>query len=74
MDIAQDLSQNEGIDVMAVGIGEEIDSVELKAIVSKPVYLFLTPNLDALISRMSSQLYSALSCEGKNCTIEPIYN
>lgn len=63
-DIARDLIKD-GIDILAVGIGEEIAKIELEAYISKPANLFLASNFDALVNQLVTEVTQALTCEGK---------
>ena len=63
-DIARDLI-NDGIDIMAVGIGEEIARIELEAYISKPANLFLASNFDALVNQLVTEVTQALTCDGE---------
>lgn len=63
-DIARDLI-DDGIDIMAVGIGEEIARIELEAYISKPANLFLASNFDALVNQLVTEVTQALTCDGE---------
>lgn len=54
----------DGIDIFAIGIGPEIDRVELESFISKPEYLFLAPEIDKIVSAVSEEITTALKCEG----------
>jgi len=54
----------DGIDIFAVGIGPEIDRVELESFISKPEYLFLAPEIAKIVSAVSEEITTALRCEG----------
>ena len=43
-DIAKELA-SEGVDIFSIGIGEEIDRVELESFISKPEHIFLASDL-----------------------------
>ena len=63
-EIARDLIED-GIDILAVGIGEEIARIELEAYISKPANLFLASNFDALVNQLVSEVTQALTCDGE---------
>ena len=54
-----------GIDIYGVGIGEEIDRVELESYISKPKYIFLADRADGLVDSLVGEIGQALTCEGK---------
>ena len=54
----------QGIDIYGVGIGEEIDQVELQSLISKPEYIFLADRVNGLMDRLVSEIGQALTCEG----------
>merc|ERR1712005_86417 len=39
----------DGVDIFALGIGPEIDRVELESFISKPEFLFLAPDIDKIV-------------------------
>lgn len=58
-----------GIDIYGVGIGEEIDRVELESYISKPQYVFLTNRADGLVKSLVGEIGQALTCEGMNLSV-----
>ena len=58
---------NSGVDIFAIGIGPEIDRIELESFISKPEYLFLAPEIDKIVSAVGGEITTALKCEGKLC-------
>ena len=62
-DIAKELIQD-GIDILAVGIGEEIARIDLESYISKPENLFLASSFNQLVNQLVSEVSQALTCEG----------
>ena len=54
----------EGIEILAVGIGAEIARIELESYISKPENLFLANNFRALVNQLVTEVSQALTCEG----------
>ena len=61
--IARDLHAN-GVDVFSIGIGEEIDRVELESFINKKEHIFLATDLKQLLSVLVKEITQALTCEG----------
>jgi len=55
---------DDGIEIYGVGIGEEIDRVELESLISKPEYIFLADRVDLLVKSIVNEIGQALTCEG----------
>lgn len=55
----------DGVEIYSIGIGTEIDRNELESYQSKPEYIFLASDLDALVGVLVSEIGQALICEGK---------
>ena len=53
-----------GVDIFAIGIGDEINEVDLKELISKPQHIFLSADISSLIKDLSKDISTALSCEG----------
>ena len=62
-DIAKELAAD-GVDVFAVGIGNEINKAELQSLVSKPEHIFLASNTSSLMTDLTVDILKALKCEG----------
>ena len=56
---------SKGVDIFSVGIGEEIDRVELEVLISKPEHIFLASDLNSLLTTLVTEISQALICEGK---------
>lgn len=61
--VAKELA-TEGIDIFSVGIGQEINRVELESFISKPEHIFLASDLSSLVADLSGDISRALKCEG----------
>ena len=55
----------DGVDIFAIGIGQEIDQAELKSLISKPEHIFLSSDINTLIQELSGDISKALTCEGR---------
>ena len=63
-EIAKELHVD-GVDVFSIGIGEEIDRVELESFISKKEYIFLASDLKQLLNVLVKEITQALTCEGE---------
>ena len=61
--IAKKLHAN-GVDVFSIGIGEEIDRVELESFISKKEHIFLAADRKQLLNVLVKEITQALTCEG----------
>lgn len=61
--IAKELHAN-GVDVFSIGIGEEIDRVELESFISKKEHIFLAADRKQLLNVLVKEITQALTCEG----------
>lgn len=66
--IAKELAAD-GVDVFSIGIGEEIDRVELESLISNKEHIFLATDLDLLTDMLVDEISQALTCEGKNTSL-----
>lgn len=62
-DYAKQLIED-GIEIYAIGMGEEIDRVELESLIPKPEYIFLADRIDSLVKSLVGEIGQALTCEG----------
>ena len=58
--------RGDDVEILSVGIGPEIDLIQLNEIVSKSSYVFFAADFDRLIREISSEVASALICTGTN--------
>eukprot|EP00795_Rhopilema_esculentum_P016249 gene16249-7628_t len=56
--------RGDDVEILSVGIGPEIDLIQLNEIVSKSSYVFFAADFDRLIREISSEVASALVCTG----------
>ena len=63
-EIAKELHAD-GVDVFSIGIGEEIDRVELESFISKKEHIFLAADLKQLLDVLVKEIAQALTCEGR---------
>ncbi|XP_065643580.1 uncharacterized protein LOC100214647 isoform X2 [Hydra vulgaris] len=63
VDYAKELAEY-GVDIFAIGIGDEINKVDLEDLISKPQHIFLSDDINSLITDLSKDISTALSCEG----------
>ena len=56
--------QNEDVEIFAVGIGPEIDLLQLNEIVSRPSSVFFAADFDRLLKEIASEVSVALRCTG----------
>lgn len=61
--IAKELHAS-GVDVFSIGIGEEIDRVELESFINKKEHIFLAADLKQLLDVLVKEITQALTCEG----------
>ena len=61
--IAKELHAD-GVDVFSIGIGEEIDRVELESFISKKEHIFLAADRTQLLDVLVKEISQALTCEG----------
>ncbi len=75
MDVARaaKLLRDEDVEIFAVGIGPEIDLMQLGEMVSKPSYVFFAADFDRLIREISREVVLALRCTGKAHIFQPGY-
>lgn len=66
--IAKELAR-EGVDVFSIGIGEEIDRVELESLISKKEHIFFATDLTLLIDMLVEEISQALICEGTHVRV-----
>ena len=66
MDVARaaKLLRDEDVEIFAVGIGPEIDLMQLNEMVSKPSYVFFAADFDRLIKEITREVSLALRCQG----------
>ncbi len=74
MDVAKasKLLRDEDVEIFAVGIGPEIDLMQLDEMVSKPSLVFFARDFDRLIQEISREVTIALRCTGKKILISHI--
>ena len=56
--------QEEDVEIFAVGIGPEIDLLQLNEIVSQPSSVFFAADFDRLMKEIASEISVALRCTG----------
>ena len=61
---AAKLLRNEDVEIFAVGIGPEIDLLQLDEMVSKPSYVFFAADFDRLLKEIIREVTLALTCTG----------
>jgi len=62
-EIAKELHAD-GVDVFSIGLGEEIDRMELESFISKKEHIFLAADVKALMDVLVKEITQALTCEG----------
>lgn len=54
------------VEIFAVGIGPEIDLLQLNEMVSKPSFVFYASDFDRLLREISTEIALALRCTGSH--------
>ena len=71
-EVAKELA-TDGVDIFAIGIGQEIDRTELESLISKKQHIFLASDVSLLITQLSSEITTAIKCEGKAAFLRQLF-